>query len=48
MATVHMILEHHLDVYINDRKFCHFLNEIYRGYKREVQYHNDLHGVDVA
>jgi hypothetical protein len=37
-----------LDVYINDRKFSSFLDAIYRGYKRDVQYHNDLHGIDVA
>ena len=24
-----------------------FLGEIYQGYRRDVQYHNDIHGVDV-
>jgi hypothetical protein len=28
LATIHMILEHHLDIYINDRKLSTFLNEI--------------------
>lgn len=46
--SVHFILQHHLDVYVNDRKIALFLNEIYRGYRRDVQYHNDLHGTDVA
>lgn len=36
LLTVHLILQHHLDVFINDRKFALFLNEIFRGYRRDV------------
>lgn len=37
-----------MDVYINERKVSTFLDEISRTYRRDVSYHNDLHGVDVA
>ena len=33
---------------INEEKLVEFLNKIARGYRTEVQYHNDLHGADVA
>ena len=32
----------------NEDKMMKFLCEIQKGYRREVQYHNDLHGADVA
>jgi len=33
---------------INQDKLVNFLNKIQEGYRREVGYHNDLHGADVA
>ena len=33
---------------LNTDKLIHFLTEIGRGYRKSVQYHNDLHGCDVA
>lgn len=35
-------------VTINNDKLIRFLQEIYKGYRRDVAYHNDLHGADVA
>ena len=35
-------------MHINNEKLITFLSALYKGYKREVQYHNDLHGADVA
>ena len=48
ICAFHMMMEHHLDVYINEDKFEKFVNLIYSKYRRSVQYHNDLHGTDVA
>lgn len=48
LLSVHFMLQHHLDVYINDRKFALFIGEVMKAYRRDVAYHNDLHGVDVA
>lgn len=45
---LHFFMQHHLDVYVNERKLAIFFEDIFKTYKREVQYHNDLHGVDVA
>ena len=45
---IRSLMQYHLDVYINDRKMALFLDKIYEGYRRDVQYHNDLHGADVA
>ena len=33
---------------LNTDKLVTFLDKIYSGYRRNVQYHNDLHGMDVA
>ena len=33
---------------IEEKKLVEFLNVIARGYRTDVQYHNDLHGADVA
>lgn len=35
-------------VIINNEKLICFLRSIYTGYRRNVAYHNDLHGADVA
>ena len=33
---------------LNGEKLLCFLHKIYAGYRSDVAYHNDLHGVDVA
>ena len=33
---------------LNNVKLVRFLRSIYSGYRTDVAYHNDLHGVDVA
>lgn len=33
---------------INQKKFLQFIIQIYNKYHRAVEYHNDLHGSDVA
>lgn len=32
---------------LNIKKFTRFLGKIYQGYRRDVEYHNDIHGADV-
>lgn len=32
---------------LNMKKFTRFLGKIYNGYRRDVEYHNDIHGGDV-
>jgi len=43
MATLK--LDDHLD--IDEEKFVKFGEQIYSGYRRDVEYHNDIHGLDV-
>ncbi len=43
-----MIASNNLLCLIDTDKFSSFINDIYRGYRRDVAYHNDLHGADVA
>ena len=31
----------------DNKKLISFLGQIYKGYRRDVAYHNDLHGADV-
>lgn len=45
---MHLFLQHGLIQYVNEQKFNRFLALVYGAYRREVQYHNDLHGIDVA
>ena len=33
--------------HLNMKKFTRFLGKIYQGYRRDVEYHNDIHGADV-
>ena len=33
---------------LNSEKLVNFLRKIYKGYRTDVAYHNDLHGLDVA
>ena len=42
------MLQNNLTCYIDEGKLEAFLGEVFRLYKNEVQYHNDLHGIDVA
>lgn len=35
-------------MYVNERKLAIFFDDVMKSYRRDVQYHNDLHGVDVA
>ncbi len=48
IIAMNLIFQHDLESHINDKKFALFLGEVQKTYKREVQYHNDLHGADVA
>ena len=32
---------------MNQMKLSRFIGQIYKGYKREVEYHNDMHAMDV-
>ncbi len=32
---------------VNNDKLSAFLGQIYKGYRRDVEYHNDIHGADV-
>lgn len=43
-----MIMHHDLEDCVNEPKLVAFLHEIQSGYIKEVPYHNDLHGIDVA
>ena len=48
LLSVHMFLAHNLIQYVNEQKLSKFLCQVQRTYRRDVQYHNDLHGIDVA
>lgn len=37
-----------IDRQVNAQEFIRFVSLVYNRYQRHVQYHNDLHGVDVA
>lgn len=32
---------------LNEQKLTRFLGKVYMGYRRDVEYHNDIHGTDV-
>ena len=32
---------------LDQRKLTHFVGKIFKGYNRKVQYHNDMHAMDV-
>ncbi len=44
----HMMATNNLLCLIDSDKFSRFITDIYKGYRRDVAYHNDLHGADVA
>jgi hypothetical protein len=48
LLAVHLFLHHNLISMVNEQKLPIFLNEITSTYLQSVQYHNDLHGIDVA
>ena len=48
VLTVHIIHELNMqeNLNLNEPMLGHFLGEIYKGYRRDVEYHNDLHAAD--
>ena len=48
LLAVHLYSQHKLVPYLNEHKLTNFLDKIYKTYRRDVLYHNDLHGADVA
>lgn len=49
VITMHILKELRVDTLpqINQTKLSRFLGQIYRGYRRDVEYHNDMHAIDV-
>jgi len=47
MATS-LLKKNNLLQIVDYHKFIQFIVQIYNKYKRSVEYHNDLHGSDVA
>jgi hypothetical protein len=49
VLTVHIMRRLHIypNPQLNESTFVAFLGEIYKGYRREVEYHNDIHAADV-
>jgi hypothetical protein len=48
VLTAHCLFSLKLDELKIDYKVMHrFLKHIFSGYRRDVEYHNDLHGADV-
>ena len=45
--TFRVIKEIGVEHMVNLDKFSAFLGQIYKGYRRDVEYHNDIHGADV-
>lgn len=43
-----LLQENNLQPIVNSKKFLQFIVQIFNKYKRSVEYHNDLHGCDVA
>lgn len=43
-----LLKENNLYPIVNSNKFVQFIIQIFNKYKRSVEYHNDLHGSDVA
>jgi hypothetical protein len=37
-----------VEAFVNERKLAMFLEDVNKTYRRDVAYHNDLHGADVA
>lgn len=47
MSTVFMLSQLEVMPILEENKLASFLDKIQNGYHHEVEYHNDLHGVDV-
>ena len=46
--TIHIMTQLKLDSsLINKQKLSKFLGIIYKGYRRDVEYHNDMHAADI-
>ena len=45
--TFRVIKEIGVEHMVNLDKFSAFFGQIYKGYRRDVEYHNDIHGADV-
>ena len=48
ILSLHLIMQHKLTQFINEPKFARYMSEVFKTYRQDVQYHNDLHGMDVA
>ena len=48
LVATHLFMQHHLFDLLDDTKFEAFVQEIYKGYRRDIPYHTDLHAADVA
>lgn len=43
-----LLKQNNLETIVDQDKFLQFIVQIYNKYERSVEYHNDLHGSDVA
>ena len=43
-----LLKQNNLEAIVDQDKFLQFIIQIYNKYERSVEYHNDLHGSDVA
>ena len=48
ILSSHILKEHDLIKFVDQDKLFSFLKTISEGYRRDISYHNDLHGSDVA
>jgi hypothetical protein len=48
LISLHLFLQHNVLDYAEEPQLARFLNEVYRTYRQNITYHNDLHGIDVA
>ena len=42
------MMQHNLFDILDDTKFEAFIQEVFKGYRRDIPYHTDLHAADVA
>ena len=49
MITIHILKVLNIEKLpkMNQTKLSRFIGQIYKGYRRDVEYHNDMHGLDV-
>lgn len=53
LSTISISILHMMGLYqaalpqLNIKKLTRFLGKIYQGYRRDVEYHNDIHSADV-